>query len=494
VALIGAGALAVIGAPSALAGVQGEFKAFNDCPVGNPTTATCVVSETTSGEFKIGKKTVPVNKPVILQGGLAVHSSVLIPAEDGNTLSKTALTVPGGLVGLEVLPPLTEVTATAELAGTVEVNVVNANSGKGVAAVLPLKVKLDNPLLGATCFIGSDAEPVTPMLTTGTTNPPPPNSPISGSTGTLAVEGAGKIVSINNSSLVDNAFAVPGANGCDEPLSLVVDPAIGLVVGLPAAAGENTAILNGRLEAAGANNVRNERLLPELGRCVKAEGSGKVFHGHYVDSGCIEESPLNNGKFEWKSGPGAARTFTGTGAAATLETTGGAKVKCAASHTTGEYTGTKTATVGIAFTGCSLGTEACQSAGAAAGELSAHSLSAQLGFVNDKVVAEELHLVLGWDLAHEPSVIEAECGAAKTALKITGSVIGAISAADKMLAGYSLKFAASGASQSPESFEEGPRDTLSAQIGGGSAEAIGLKATSKITNAEKVEFKGETAE
>src|SRR6202161_4847256 len=126
-AFVGIAALAMLSAVPALAGIQQEFAIFSDCPVENPTVTTCIVSATTSGEFKIGKKTVPVSKTVILQGGLAENSTKLGGAADGNTLSKTALPVPGGIVGIEVLPPLTSVTATAELAGTPEVNVVNAN-------------------------------------------------------------------------------------------------------------------------------------------------------------------------------------------------------------------------------------------------------------------------------------------------------------------------------------------------------------------------------
>ena len=97
----------------ALAGVQKEFAAFADCPVNSPGVVTCIRSTTTSGEFKIGLKTVPINKPVILQGGLTENSCVLVPATDGNTLSKTSLQVPGGIIGIEALGPLTEVSATS---------------------------------------------------------------------------------------------------------------------------------------------------------------------------------------------------------------------------------------------------------------------------------------------------------------------------------------------------------------------------------------------
>ena len=65
-------------------------------------------------------KTVPINHTVLLQGGLAssaVTEQPLIGATNGETLSKTALTVPGGLAGIGELELGGEVTATAELVG-----------------------------------------------------------------------------------------------------------------------------------------------------------------------------------------------------------------------------------------------------------------------------------------------------------------------------------------------------------------------------------------
>jgi hypothetical protein len=47
---------------------------------------------------------------------------------------------------------------------------------------------------------------------------------------------------------VDNSFSAPGATGCGGSLSLIVDLAVDADVGLPAAAGSNTAIMNGGLE------------------------------------------------------------------------------------------------------------------------------------------------------------------------------------------------------------------------------------------------------
>jgi hypothetical protein len=489
--------LGVGGAPPALAGIQHEFAQFSDCPTSNPEVVLCIVSTTTSGEFHLGSKTVPITKPVILQGGLTASSHVLVPAADGNTLSKTALPVPGGIVGIELLPPLTSVTATAEVAGPVEVNVVAANSGEGVAAVLPMKVKLDNPALGATCYVGSNAEPLTPHLTTGTTNPPPPNTPISGSPGETVIGGHGQLFTIVNSSLVDNAFAAPGANGCAEPLSLVIDPAVDLQTGLPAAAGKNTAILNGSIAAASVTAIEAQAVLPELGRCVKAEGEKvektTVFHGGYVDSGCVEKNEGHFGKFEWLPGTGSGKKFTGASKAVTLETTGKRQVKCLGSASNGEYTGTKAATLALTLSGCKLAAtgEPCESSGGAPGEIATGALEAQLGFIKDVENGSEVISKVGWDLKRASAIISGECGTGKESLVVSGSVIGAISAVDKPLAAYSLIFSQTAGKQLPEAFEEGPNDTLSASFGGASAEQAGLKASEKITNEEKLEFKAQ---
>ena len=62
---------ACIGAGPAEAGLSQDFAVFSDCPVNAPNVEICIVSKTTSGEFHLGSKTVPVNKTVTLQGGLA---------------------------------------------------------------------------------------------------------------------------------------------------------------------------------------------------------------------------------------------------------------------------------------------------------------------------------------------------------------------------------------------------------------------------------------
>ena len=135
-----------------------------------------MVAPTTGGEFVLGHKTVAIEKPVLLQGGLGTTefgAQPLIAAVGGEPLSKTPETVPGGLVGIAGLGG--EVTATAELAGppsSAIVSKANLVTFKGAAVTLPLKVKLSNETLGEECYIGSDAEPIVLHLTTGETAPP----------------------------------------------------------------------------------------------------------------------------------------------------------------------------------------------------------------------------------------------------------------------------------------------------------------------------------
>jgi hypothetical protein len=482
------------GASPASAGLQREFAVFSDCPVNAPGVKSCLFSTVTSGEFHIANKTVPINKTIVLQGGLSQDAgtgSPMVPAADGNTLSQTPLTVPGGLLGVELLPPLTEVTATAQIAGPVSgvsVHLENATTEHGTAVGLPLKVKLDNPSLGTECYIGSDTSAVPLQLTTGTTSPPPPNGPISGKSGEINVTGAGKIVTVTNSTLVDNSFAVPGANGCGGLLALLVDPSLDLVVGIPAAGGHNTAVMNGTIQLAGAGIVREEAALPELGRCQKHEG------GRFVSANCIARF---TSKYEWAAGPGPNRKFTGTGASTTLQTVGKVKVKCSGSTSSGEYTGSKTAAMTIRFTGCerASGGETCQTAGAGTGEIVTSPLQGELGFIEDKVNAEGVLVAeVGFDFKHAPSLASAECGS--QTLSIIGSVIAPITPMNKMTAEPTLKFKALAGKQLPEQFEEGEKDTLTTIFRSGSEETVeqaGLTSTIKLHNEEKLEVKG-TAE
>lgn len=269
--LLAGAVLAALLVPSttALATVHhptGEYAKFNYCPTGNPSVNFCFYSETKSGFLTIGNKTTPIVKTQILQGGLNVTEefvSTFYPAETGNTLPKTPQAVPGGLLGVTapswwpkflrdlfnetINNGFTGVTATVELVKPVEFNLINSVLQEGTSTLLPVRVKLDNPFLGSGCYIGSSSNPITLKLTTGKTSPPPPNTSITGKLGTFDTNEAITVETITGTKLVDNSFSVPGANGCGGLFSFLVDPFVESIVGIPSAAGKNTAVLEGNL-------------------------------------------------------------------------------------------------------------------------------------------------------------------------------------------------------------------------------------------------------
>ncbi len=286
-ALIGVAALTALVAmlsvaSSASATPKGEYAVFADCPV--TTAQICIHANTESGEFIVGKKTVPIEKTITLQGGLnetAEGGLVFVAAKDGNTLTKVAQKVPGGLTGfvnctqikgnglLEKAERasceaifengLTGVTATTELAGpasSIQINLGNLLAGEGTALQLPVKVHLENPLFGGSCYIGSNSAPVVLPLTTGTTSPPLPNKPIKGNPGELTFNGEGTILTVLKNSLVNNSFAAPATNGCGGIFEFLIGPIVNSSLGVPSTAGHNTAILNGTLKQAGAEIVK----------------------------------------------------------------------------------------------------------------------------------------------------------------------------------------------------------------------------------------------
>ncbi len=252
------------------------FEVFKQCPTGNPSVNLCVFVQSTGKEFIIGNKTVPVNKTITLQGGSIFNeetgAETFVAAANGETLSKTPLAVPGGLLGIkapekwpieqqekfnkQINEGITGVTATAELVGNPGISRANLLSTEGVALELPVRIKIGNAILGNECYVGSKANPIVFKLTTGTTSPPKPNKPITGAVGEIEFKENFEIIVITGNRVVDNSFSAPGAEGCGAPFSNLVDPIVDGILGVPAAAGHNTAILEGSLQNATAESVK----------------------------------------------------------------------------------------------------------------------------------------------------------------------------------------------------------------------------------------------
>jgi len=270
-------------ASSAAATPKGVFSVFSDCPVETPGVELCTYGLTTSGEFALGSTKVPINKTITLQGG-AIPTGVnpkeyfLVPAKDGNSLSKTELNVPGGLLdfvnceeikGKGLFETLeratckaifengtTGVTEVTELVATTSnpaiLNLVALSTEEGTALTLPVRVHLKNPLLGNSCFIGSEKSPVQLHLTTGKSGTLKGNR---GEAETLE-EKEQVMLRLFENSLVDNTYTAPVAEGCGEFFSFLIDPIVDAKLGLPSAAGKNKAVLNGELKAATVEAVK----------------------------------------------------------------------------------------------------------------------------------------------------------------------------------------------------------------------------------------------
>jgi hypothetical protein len=261
--------MAAVGVPSAMATPKGEYAVFAQCPTGAAKVHTCIVARTESGEIKLGNEAVPIEKTQTLQGGLITLNpleSEFAEALNGETLTKTPQKVPGGLTGIKCSEikgngfiekglrelcekvfdnHLTSVYATTEVAGPASSIILNQPFLEiefGTALTLPVKVKLENPLLGSSCYIGSNSEPVKLELTSA--------SP--GKLGTITTKAKGGILVISHNTLVQSNFKAPGATGCG--IGGLLDSLLNSKLGLPATTGNN-AVLNNTVEEANSELV-----------------------------------------------------------------------------------------------------------------------------------------------------------------------------------------------------------------------------------------------
>jgi hypothetical protein len=276
-------ALAVLAfASSAQAKLVGEFTKFQNCPWKNSEVLKCIYSVTEDGVVKMGSKKVPIENPVILQGGYGVPDpttkiSKFFGAINGvDTLQKVKQPLPGGLAGLVNCKEIsnfllriscevtfengvTGVNAVLELAkpaSEIQINEFNLSRKEGVALKMPVKIHLENPFLGSACYVGSESSPVIWNLTTGKTAPPGPNTSIEGSFGKASFLEEGLILHVKENLLVDNAWAAPGVNGCGGIFSFLLNPIINLASGLPSAAGNNNAELENTVDLASTAAIK----------------------------------------------------------------------------------------------------------------------------------------------------------------------------------------------------------------------------------------------
>ncbi|MEU5877719.1 hypothetical protein [Spirillospora sp. NPDC047279] len=234
--LTAAPAQAAPAAPAAAAEDLPTFS-FTDCPAlaanDDPNRSTCVNAVVTALEIKAGalEQTI-TGEPIRMTFGNLYDKT-----------TKRSRAVFGKLNGQEfkVRPGIFDSEFGAVYGKPAYAGVFDQPPSPDFKIVLGQKIKLTKPFVLGLCEIGTDSNPILLNLTTGTTSPPAPNQPITGSPATLITTNGP--ISIYKAKHVDNSWAAPGARNCiygNDPVSATVS----LLAGLPSAAGHNSIALD----------------------------------------------------------------------------------------------------------------------------------------------------------------------------------------------------------------------------------------------------------
>ncbi|MFL6123237.1 hypothetical protein [Actinophytocola sp.] len=250
--------------PASAATLAGAWAPLNRCPVDDPAmlaadgatvAALCLSSHAQSGTFTIGSTTLTTGSTDLQLGVLNQGGTYTTVAPSGGAVLGDAVDIPGGLLGLMCpsnIPvvsaicltlannPLNRVTATIQSAGAPTGFNLAAGTGAGTPIInLPVKIKLDNPLLGGNCYIGSNSNPI--VLKPANLTRPTAKVVRFSPDGTPSATGQQGYLSLSGADQGDSTFAVPRSNGCG--LLGILSGAVDLKQGLPSPAGENNLVL-----------------------------------------------------------------------------------------------------------------------------------------------------------------------------------------------------------------------------------------------------------
>ena len=280
------------------------FTQYAHCPYNNPALNEaieqnrlfCFYGQTLPGSkggfFSLGNVTVPLNKPVVIQGAFVVKENEereiegyeTEAAEGAETLESPELKVKGGIKLItssieqqagwpqELKESFKEAVKNKETGLDVKIEVAGGNllyetpdsvdvqnliEESGTTFLLPLKTKVTGPWLaklgGGPCQIGNDEHPIMQNLTSEA----PGWASAPGQRVQFGHEFA--TVGIPDSKLVDLSWPVEAASdatGCGGAYESYVDAAMNIVLGLPHQRG--TTILQGSLYDGKASLIREE--------------------------------------------------------------------------------------------------------------------------------------------------------------------------------------------------------------------------------------------
>jgi hypothetical protein len=236
-ALSALASMAILASAATAATPAPPYQDFAGCPseAEQPFVGVCVKDEFTGGHIGIGNREIPITNTIVLRGAIEQETANFLYNSEGGIVP-VRQTVPGGLVGFTGYKWLDEAVqnssllklyATVELAGQV---------GSQAAATfnVPIKIHLENPFLGSSCYIGSNASPISLHLAVT-------------EEGEFEEEAGRPNVIKGNGAFADNAYSVPGATGCMFNYGSIhqsIDKLVNSAYALPAAAGKDTTALN----------------------------------------------------------------------------------------------------------------------------------------------------------------------------------------------------------------------------------------------------------
>jgi hypothetical protein len=291
-----AGALAALAAliPAGSASAvtpAGDWAPFSRCPVDDPamlsadgslTVGQCLASSSPRGSIKLGNTTATTGNSDLQVGLISSGGSFSLVTPPGSGIVADPAQVPGGLLGL-MCPSdvplvsavcrqatdnaLNNVTATVRPAGVPADFDLAAGLGAGQPILtLPVKIHLQNPLLGSGCFIGSDADPIL-LRPKNLTAPTGSFARFDGDGTRNPTAGVMLRIGLHGTSQGDDSFAVPGATGCG--VLGLLSPAINVKTGLPSPAGNNNLVLSDTTTFLGGLNSPRT-FAPDAGRQLSA--------------------------------------------------------------------------------------------------------------------------------------------------------------------------------------------------------------------------------
>ena len=240
------------------------------------------------GFYTVGGITVPVTKSIVLQGGATEEGAIppveeqysgmefILPPEDGvpaiapvpekvpvevlNNVSEAEMNEFGWPQNLRESYKLAQkkhyfkankTTETIESAGSDPqyLSTYNGLAEEGPEIIASVQIKGENPwltLIGGSCLIGSEAEPVVQHLATGESVSPLTGERIHGKGGFAGIYDEYQLAALQETRLVDNTYAVPAATKCGGTTwERYLDPVVNKAFGLPAPAGASTTVLEG---------------------------------------------------------------------------------------------------------------------------------------------------------------------------------------------------------------------------------------------------------